>query len=149
MPLVERKPGHGTVWWSLVRQKKFIVELRWNVTGYHSFHSCALQDPELLSCKRKQVIRREYQNMENCSPALKISSSFPSTYLSRSPRPYLTSELKYPQPFTPTWNRAIKVILDKYIHEVWSAWMVKKKSYETAPVLPSPQWWFDWWWLEI
>lgn len=62
----------------------------------------------------------------------KISSSFQSTYLSQCPRPYLTSELKYSHLFTPTWNWAIKVILDKCIHEVWSAWMEKKELGDSA-----------------
>ena len=99
-----------------------------NARGYQSFHSCELEHPEWLPCKWKQVIKKGHEKWKNDKvfTGLKISSSFQRTYQSWCPRPYLTSELKYSQPFTPTWNRAIKVILDKCIHEVWSAWTEKR-----------------------
>ena len=83
------------------RRRKFITELRGNVGGYHSFHSCQLEDPGRLPGKRKQVIRKEYETWKNDKvfTGFKISSSSLSTYPSRCPRPYLTSELKHSQPF--------------------------------------------------
>lgn len=147
---VEQKPWHSGCL-SNRQRWKFIRELRWNVGGYQSFHSCKLEDPEnYYPVKGSRPLRRNTKTWktDNVFTGFKNSLSFLSMFLSRCPRPYLTSEFKYSHLFTPTWNWAIEVIPDKCIHEVWSAWMGKKKIYEAALLQPSLLWWHDWWWLE-